>query len=382
MAVIERYDKDNILCKVVVGGKLGERKGINVPDILVSSKLSEKDKEDATFAVQQGLDYICLSFVQTADDVHELREHMKASASAAASPNPSNIQKHVSWAQNFPLIISKIEKPQAIDNIDAILEATDGIMVARGDLGVEVSLERVPAIQKMLIDSSNALQKPVITATQMLQSMIELPVPTRAEVSDVANAVFDGSDCVMLSAESAAGSYPIESVQTMVRIIEEAEKDLSSSVTRRRNAVFLEMQQALLTSAQSAPVPFHQTIAHSAVTTARRSKCDAIIVVSISGLMAMRVSKYKPDVPIIALTTSKMAYRRMALLGFVYPILFEFRATVDETLVAIEEAVSKAGYLAPGDKVLLCAGTLNPLPGLTNTVKLYNFGTLGKKQVL
>jgi pyruvate kinase len=378
LKVLERYDKDNLLTEVVVGGKLGEKKGINVPDIVVSSKLSDKDKEDAKFAVEQGLDYICLSFVQTADDVYELREFMKANSGSDVHPeNPSRIQKHVSWALKLPLIISKIEKPQAVDNINSILEATDGIMVARGDLGVELSLERVPAIQKQLIEASNNLQKPVITATQMLQTMIDNPVPTRAEVSDVANAVFDGSDAVMLSAESAVGSYPVQSVQTMVRIIEEAEKDLNRSINRRRNAVFVEMQQALTTSEVENPAfAFHQAIAQCVVSAARKSKSTAIVVLSYSGLMAMRISKFKPDVPIIALTPSKVSYRRMALLGYVYPILFEFKATVDETLRAAEKVIEDKGYLGHGDNVLVCAGYIDKLPGLTNTIKLYNFGEL------
>lgn len=385
LKVLERFDKDNLLTEVVVGGKLGEKKGINVPDIVVSSKLSEKDKEDAKFAVEQGLDYICLSFVQTADDVLELREFMKESAHVAApteSENPSKIQKHVSWALKLPLIISKIEKPQAVDNITSILEATDGIMVARGDLGVEMSLERVPAIQKQLIEASNNLQKPVITATQMLQTMIDTPVPTRAEVSDVANAVFDGSDAVMLSAESAVGSYPVQAVQTMVRIIEEAEKDLGRAINRRRNAIFVEMQHALTTSVELEGPPafaFHQAIAQCVVSAARKTKASAIVVLSYSGLMALRVSKYKPDVPIIALTPSTVTYHRMGLIGYIYPVLFEVKGTVDETLAEVERVITEKQYLTAGDSVLVCAGFIDKLPGLTNTIKVCNFGEFSKK---
>jgi pyruvate kinase len=383
LRVVERLDIDNILCEVVVGGKLGEKKGINVPDIVVSSKLSDKDKEDAKFSVEQNLDYICLSFVQSADDVIELREFMKDHA-PPPSPNISKIQKHASWAQKMPLIICKIEKPQAVGCIQKIIEATDGIMVARGDLGVEMSLERVPAIQKMLIELCNAAAKPVITATQMLQSMIDNPVPTRAEVSDVANAVFDGSDCVMLSAESAVGSYPVQSVATMVRIIQEAEKDLSRSIHRRRNTLFIEMQETLqlynlnIATADNIPAPIipqHETIAQCAVSAARKAGCSAIIVISYSGLMATRISKHKPDVPIIALTPDPVAYRRMALIGYLYPLLFKFQVNADDTLVEIEKIIAQKGYLPNGDTVVLCAGTTH-LPSLSNTIKLYSFGAI------
>jgi len=375
--VLERKDADNIVCEVVVGGKLGEKKGINVPDIIVSSKLSQKDKEDSTFAVEQGLDYICLSFVQTADDVTELREHMSQSHKAAQEANPSKIQKHVSWAGTLPLIICKIEKPQAVDNITSILEATDGIMVARGDLGVELSLERVPAVQKMLIEQCNAIQKPVITATQMLQTMIDSPVPTRAEVSDVANAVFDGSDAVMLSAESAVGSYPVLSVQTMVKIIEEAEKDIQRSIHRQRNALFLEMESVI--SHGSTVSPFHEAIALCVVSASRKSKCSAIIVLSYSGLMAMRISKHKPDVPVIALTPNRIAYHRMAMLGAVHPVLFNMKdgQSVDSILRDVEEVVLQNKLLSARVPVIFCTGQTN-IPSLTNTIKLYMFGDVSK----
>jgi len=251
-------------------------------------------------------------------------------------------------------------------------------MVARGDLGVELSLERVPAVQKMLIEACNAIQKPVITATQMLQSMIDSPVPTRAEVSDVANAVFDGSDAVMLSAESAVGSYPIESVATMVRIIKEAEKDLQRSVQRQRNAFFLDMQNVLSTHSSTA-APFHEAIAQCVVSASRKSKCSAIIVVSYSGLMAMRISKHKPDVPVIALTPNAVAYHRMAMLGAVYPLLFDFKLqkSVDEILRDVEALILKHKLLSPNVPVLFCSGTTDH-PGLTNTIKLYKFGEVSK----
>jgi len=378
LKVVERHSPNSITCEVIVGGKLGEKKGINVPDIYVSSRLSEKDKLDATYAVQQGLDYICASFVQTAEDIIELREWMLAHAPEEFKKpldpkNPSHISKNVSWANKLPLIIAKIEKPQAVDNIKSIVEATDGIMVARGDLGVEMSLERVPAIQRLLIELCTLAQKPVITATQMLQSMIENPVPTRAEVSDVANAVFDGSDCVMLSAESAVGQYPVETVKTMVRIIEEAEKDLGPS-HRRRQLLFRDRQGH---HDPSTSLSFHETIARTAVAAAEASGCVAIVVTSYSGLMANRISKAKPDVPIIAFTPDIHAYRRLALIGAVHPLILQFGTSFDEDLAKIDNEIAKRGLLKKGDPVLFSAGTTT-LPSLSNMIKLFHHGDLLK----
>jgi len=251
-------------------------------------------------------------------------------------------------------------------------------MVARGDLGIEVSLERVPAIQKMLIELCNQVQKPVITATQMLQTMIENPVPTRAEVSDVANAVFDGSDAVMLSAESAVGKYPVEAVSTMVRIMEEAEKDLGQAIHRQRNAVFLELERTISSNKGSPKQSASQTIAQLAVSAARKSEVKAIVVLSYSGLMALRISKSKPDIPIIALTPDIVAYRRMALVASVFPILFQVGSNVDQIMLDIEQAITKAGLLAHGDPVVVCVGT-TPVPGLSNSLKLTRLGELTEK---
>jgi pyruvate kinase len=383
LKVTQRFSETEIECEVIVGGKLTEKKGINVPDIIVSSRLSEKDKEDAKYAVEQELDYICASFVQTAEDVIELREFMKQHAKPGTSliPNPSHIQKHISWAGRLPLIISKIEKPQAVDHIREILEATDGIMVARGDLGVEMNLEKVPAIQKMLIDLSNEMQKPVITATQMLQSMIENPVPTRAEVSDVANAVFDGSDCVMLSAESAVGTYPVESVKTMVRIIAEAEHNLTITPRLNRQAIRDLAQSVGSNQPGVGPrLSHYETIARCAVSAAKEVRAVAIIVISYSGLMANRISKYKPDIPIIGLTGEPHAYHRMALLGGVHPLLIKFAEKSEETLHDLEKQIEKRNMIQKGDVVVFCAGTTNAA-AISNTLKVYKFGEFldGKK---
>jgi pyruvate kinase len=377
LKVVERLDQDNIICEVVVGGSLSEKKGINVPDIIVGGKLSEKDKEDAVFAVGQGLDYIAASFVQTAEDITELRQWMKdhSKDDKIFTSNPSNIRHNVSWTSKLPLIIAKIEKPQAIDRIREILEVTDGIMVARGDLGVEMNLEKVPAIQKMLIDLCNELQKPVITATQMLQSMIDNPVPTRAEVSDIANAVFDGSDAVMLSAESAVGKYPVESVKTMARVVIEAERNLGLSPQLNRQAFYRDMSDVARTFLQPSvgpPVPHYETLARCAVSSAREVQAVAIIVISYSGLMANRLSKFKPNVPIIGVTPELHSYRRMALIGGVHPLLIQGSPTSDH-LLEIETEIAKRGLVARDAQVIFCAGTTQFL-GLSNVLRIYKFG--------
>jgi len=321
LKVLSRNNGREVKCEVITGGMLGEKKGINVPDIKVDSSLSEKDKQDALFATFKRVDYLALSFVQTHMDVIELREYVqkhyddkcckefekkygKRPPGGNESPglsstedvqrkitsldydNPSKIRRHENWKKDLPLIISKIEKPQALNDMKEILHQSDGIMVARGDLGVEMKLEKVPVIQKWLIDMANAAEKPVITATQMLQSMINLCVPTRAEVSDVANAVFDGTDAVMLSAESAVGEYPVETVKTMSRILCESERNLPNYV---RNRELMEMFKKVVPEGKEESLEFHQTIAKSAVNASKRSHIKSIIVLSYSGLMANRI---------------------------------------------------------------------------------------------
>jgi len=378
LKVVERISKDEIVCEVVVGGKLGEKKGINVPDIIVDSKLSEKDKEDAAYAVSMSLDFVAASFVQTADDIIELRNWMRhklPEADPSQSPNPSKIRRNVSWAGKLPLIIAKIEKPQAVDRIKEILDAADGIMVARGDLGVEMNLEKVPVIQKMLIDLCNDAQKPVITATQMLQTMIDNPVPTRAEVSDVANAVFDGTDAVMLSAESAVGQYCVESVKTMARVAMEAERGIARSPHLNRQVVYRELSRSLLGESGNKQLPHHETIARCAVSAAQETNAKAIVVISYTGLMATRISKYKPGIPIFAFTNEIHSFRRMALVGGVYPMMIKWGENTDATLLAIENALLERNYVNKGDVVVFSAGT-TLLPGTSNTLKIYRVGEL------
>jgi len=344
LQVQERLDDITITAHVLQGGKLSERKGINVPDTnLTFSALTDKDKEDALFALKQGADFIALSFVRTAQDIYDLQTFM---ADNGFKPAP---------------IIAKIEKPKALERIDEILDACFGLMVARGDLGVEIPAARVPVVQKQLIEKATQVQKPVIVATQMLESMIYSATPSRAEVSDVANAVFDGADAVMLSAESAAGSFPVEAVQMMRQIIVEAEKHYSTH------------QYTATRSTNTAPLLAHQTIANAVSYAAIKSDVKAIVVMSDSGSMAQRVSKLKPLRPIICLTESQQTYQRVSLLWGVTPLVIRFGETTEEVLNNGEAAIIQHKLLAIGDETLFCAGQTAIL-GATNMLKFFTMG--------
>jgi len=348
IVVLEKKSKSECLCEVVIGGELGEKKGINVPDIQIPlPALTEKDKKDAIYALKKGADYMALSFVQSHTDVLELRELLRAH-------KPENMDD-----SQLPWIISKIEKPQALREIETIVAASDGIMVARGDLGVEMSLERVPVVQKNLINLCNKMEKPVITATQMLQSMITSSKPTRAEVSDVANAVFDGTDAVMLSAESATGAYPIESVEYMARIVLQAESALG------------DLQSGPLSHQE--PYNYEAVIAQAAVESARDGGVKAMIVLSASGFMAKYVSKRKPNVPILTCTPYDITYRRLCLFRGCYPIKIANSESADETLRNIETSILSKGLLATDDIVVFAVGSIPEI--LSNTLKMYNFGS-------
>ena len=295
LEVVKRVSPHELLCRVKVGGLLGEKKGINVPGLKMRNipALTEKDKADALFALAHDLDFVALSFVRSAEDVQVLRQFL---------------EKNTPPDKPHPLIIAKIEKPQALDEIDGIIEASDAIMVARGDLGVELKPERVPVIQKMMINKANDSEKPVITATQILESMIQNATPTRAEVSDVANAVFDGSDALMLSGETAMGNHPLEAVQVMGRIIEEAESHFREWHHR------VDIEDFIAELAEDKVLAFHEAIAQAACYAARRAKAKAIVVLSYSGRMALRISKRKPQKPILAVTPFEKVYRQLSLL--------------------------------------------------------------------
>jgi pyruvate kinase len=327
----------DVLCDVINGGLLGEHKGINLPGIALSiPALTEKDGKDLEFGIKHGVDAVALSFVRTAADV--------------------SMVKRIIAAHNSDLpIIAKLEKPQAIDHLEEILEAADGVMVARGDLGVEVPPEKVPVIQKHVIRRAAAWRKPVITATQMLESMIENPRPTRAEASDVANAIFDGSDAVMLSAETASGKYPRESVSLMARIIVEAESNMGDFVQRRRRDHSLSVAETIC-----------ESIAHSA----EDLPMGAIAVFTETGNTARMISKYRPKVPIYAFTHSASIVNRLNLYWGVRPVRCRQARSAEQMVTMAEQHLLSRGVLKPADVLGVVAGT-SLASGSTNLMRLH-----------
>jgi len=324
---------------VVDGGVLKDRKGMNLPGVKVSAPaLTEKDRADLAFGVSLGVDYIALSFVRSPDDVLEARR--LATAGDVRIP-----------------IIAKIEKPEAIERLAEIIEAADGIMVARGDLGVELGPEKVPLIQKRIITMTNAAGKVVITATQMLESMIREPRPTRAEASDVANAVLDGTDALMLSGETAVGEHPIAAVRTMARIIAEIE---SSPDFRLR----LEAPQLDLRITTNA-------IAHAATVAASQMRIRTIAVVTTSGGVARLTSEYRPEADIVALTTDEVTYRRLALYWGVTPVLVPPAVTTDEMIERVEAVLSEHRLAQAGDWVVITMGAPIGAGESTNMLKIH-----------
>ena len=322
---------------VVSGGPIGNQKGINLPGVKVSApSLTEKDLADLAAGLAAGVDYVAMSFVRNSADVRAVRDHM----GSARVP-----------------IIAKIEKPEAVHDIDAILDVTNGIMVARGDLGVEMSLEMVPPIQKRLIRRARRKNRFVITATQMLESMIENPNPTRAEVSDVANAIYDGSDAVMLSAETSIGKFPVNAVEYMVRIAEEAELGL-----RRRGFVDLPY---IAGSSDS------DVVADAAYNAARAAEVQAIVVFTDSGYSARLISRYRPPVKIIAMTASMDTVRRLLVNYGVVPVLAPVTLSTDEMLDQMDTLLVGHGLLRAGDKVVFVAGQPVGRAGSTNLMKLH-----------
>jgi pyruvate kinase len=325
-------------CKVAVGGLLRSHKGVNLPGAHLSlPSLSPKDKDDLIFGAEQDVDYIALSFVRAAEDIVNTRRFLR------------------SLGRHTP-IIAKIEKPEAVENLDEIIAAADGIMVARGDLGVEVSPEQVPLLQKAIIQACNAAEKPVITATQMLESMIESAQPTRAEASDVANAILDGTDCVMLSGETAMGKYPVQSVEVMTRIAVHTEPSLD-------------------------PIPpdMHvasagESVAHAACRAAEEQRARAIVAFTQSGSTALLVSKHRPAVSIIAATPIERIARLVSLYWGVTPILVKTKRTTDDMINSVERAMLRQKSVDARDLVVITAGVPVGVAGSTNMMKIHHVG--------
>jgi len=325
----------DIVCEVLVGGPLTSHKGVNLPHTSLSlPALTEKDREDVKFAVKVGADYIALSFVRRADDVLELKAFLRE------------------LGAQIP-VIAKIEKPEAVKRIDEILYVADGIMVARGDLGVELPIEKVPVIQKLLIKKANEAGKPVITATQMLKTMVDLPTPTRAEVTDVANAVLDGTDALMLSEETAVGKYPVRVIRTMARIIREAEKIYPYE--RFLNLPTRGLQDSL---------------AKSACLLSREVRVRGIVPFTRSGATAQAVSRFRPSVPVYAVTHDEKTFRRLNLLWGVYPFLTVPATTTDRIIEESLNVAKAKGIAKRGDKIIVLAGAPTGVPGTTNLLKV------------
>jgi pyruvate kinase len=326
-------------CRVVHGGWISDRKGINLPGVAVSTpSLSKKDVADAHFGVQQGVDFIALSFVRTGKDVLRLR-HLLEEVDATQP------------------IIAKIEKPEAWQNLDAILEESDGIMVARGDLGVEMPLEKVPIIQKAIIERSRYYGRFVITATQMLESMVEHPLPTRAEVSDIANAIYDGTSALMLSAETSTGKYPVRAAQMMAKIALETEAEV-----RRQGFKSVSL-------ATHATTP--QIIADAAYHVARSAEVSAIAVGTSSGSSAKLLARYRPPVPIFAFTSSEKVARELSIIYGVDAIVAPAPTSTDKMLEQMERILVTTGRVEPGDNVVFVAGQPVNQPGTTNILNLH-----------
>ncbi|HEX7295403.1 MAG TPA: pyruvate kinase [Pyrinomonadaceae bacterium] len=339
---VESTTDTDVICRVVNGGILGERKGINLPGVsLPIDSLTEKDIVDLKWAVSQNADYIALSFVRRASDCERAKGMIKEAGGTAP-------------------LVAKIEKAEAIDHLDEIIAAADGIMVARGDLGVETSVELVPVYQKRIIERSVTAGKMVITATQMLQSMVNNPRPTRAEASDVANAVWDGTDCVMLSNETATGAYPVAAVSTMARIIDSAESG-------REKAVGF----SLLAGKQSGRVS--RALSEAASYAAEEMGTRVIAVFTASGLMARRLSSLRPDQRIIALTDRPGVLSELALIWGVEPLLNQHADSTEQMLKNGEQSLLEARAVEPGEMIVLMAGRLSGL-GLSTSVSIFTVG--------
>ncbi len=332
---------DTVKCRVINGGDLKENKGINLPGVSISApSLTEKDKRDVNFGIQNGVDFFALSFVRTADDLQQIKSIMK--------------NKGVS----IP-VIAKIEKPEAVENLSSILEAADGIMVARGDLGVELQPEQVPTIQKQIIYLSAKNNKPVITATQMLETMSTNPIPTRAEASDVANAIFDGTDAVMLSGETASGRYPVKALRMMAKIADQAE----TSPFMKYNIQHAPDSSDLVTHA----------VAQSAVNILHEIKARCIVAFSVSGKTSKQISKQRPSAPVFAFTSRKEIYNRLGLLWGITPMYIPKINDAKRLVESSERLLMDKNHVQKGDLIVIVIG-LGLKEGSTNMIKIHRVG--------
>ncbi|HYE72802.1 MAG TPA: pyruvate kinase, partial [Blastocatellia bacterium] len=335
-----------VVCRIINGGELGENKGINLPGVKLSApSMTEKDRTDLRFGIEQQVDYIALSFVRSARDC-------------------IGAKTLIEFLGGDTPLIAKIEKREALDDLDRIIEACDGVMVARGDLGVEASVESVPFYQKQIIAKANAAEKIVITATQMLESMTHEPRPTRAEASDVANAILDGTDAVMLSAETAVGDYPVQAVETMARIISFTEKS-SAEITQRREH---------LLSTQTGTEG--RAIAEAAVFAAREMRAPLIIVFSKSGTMARHLAALRPTQRIIAFTPLERTRNALSAVWGLEPQLLDFNCKSYELLACADTELINLGLVQRGQVVIAMAGRLPNQPSLSSIMKLHRIGEL------
>jgi pyruvate kinase len=337
---IKKVDGKRIICEVIVGGTIKNHKGVNVPNVNIKlPAITDKDKEDLIFGCEMGIDFVAASFIRKASDVLEIREVLN-------NHGGKNIK-----------IISKIENQEGVNNIDSIIEVTDGVMVARGDMGVEIPIERVPLIQKSIINKCNKAGKIVITATQMLDSMIRNSRPTRAEACDICNAIFDGTDAIMLSGESASGSYPIEAAKTMSRIAKETEAHLDYE------NMISKLQEPSLSA-------FSDAISYSAAKTAIKLPTKAIIAATQSGATGRLLSKYKPSCPIIAITPHEEVRRSLSLNFGVIPEKCDIFNTTDEIISEAKKVVRELGVAKEGETIIIAAGMPTSQIGGTNMFKI------------
>lgn len=336
---VEEICGEEIVCRVINGGFVSNHKGVNVPGAILSMPyISDVDRDDIIFGAKMGFEFLAASFARTKDDILEVRKILE--------DNDSDMK-----------IIAKIENMQGIQNLEEILSVSDGIMVARGDMGVEIPLEEVPVLQKKMIKMANAQGKHVITATQMLESMIKHPRPTRAEATDIANAIYDGTTAIMLSGESAAGLYPVEAVKTMARIAESAERDIDYHKKLNKCSTY---EKRNITTA----------IAFATCTTAMDLDAAAIITVTLSGFTAAAISRFKPGCPIIGCAMNERVCAQLNLLWGVNPILIKKEETAEELFSDAVEQARNAGYVKAGDVVVITAGVPLSVAGKTNMIRV------------